>query len=78
MHLIANIKYGGGFVKLWFCEAVCPPKASKSIHGIMDSGKYPVILNQSLAASAKQLKLGRGWIFQQDNNPKHTSKLIQK
>ena len=36
------------------------------------------ILNQNLTASARKLKLGCGWVFQQDSDPNHTSKLTQK
>lgn len=43
------------------------------------SMKYPEDgLNQFLATSAKKLRLGLGWIFQEDNDPKHTLKPIQK
>jgi len=48
------------------------------IHGIVDSIKYQQIKNQNLTASARNRIMGRGWIFHQDNNPKHTSKLTQK
>ena len=40
--------------------------------------KYLDILNLNLTAPARKLKLGRRWIFQQDNDPKHTSKPTQK
>jgi len=41
------------------------------IHGIVDSIKYQQIKNQILTASDTNLIMGRGWIFYQDNNPKH-------
>ena len=44
----------------------------------MDSIKYQQILNETLRASVRKLKLGRGWTFQQDNDPKDTSKSTQK
>ncbi|KAI8522083.1 hypothetical protein Bbelb_018370 [Branchiostoma belcheri] len=40
----------------------------------MDSTKYQDILAKNVSKSVKQLKLGRRWTFQQDNDPKHTSK----
>jgi len=48
------------------------------IHGIVDSIKYQQIKNQNLTASARNLIMGRGWIFHQDNDPKQTSKSTQK
>jgi len=36
--------------------------------------KYLQMLNQNLTKPVKRLKLGRGWIFQHDNDPKHISK----
>ena len=40
----------------------------------MDSIKYQEILGQNVMASVRKLKLGRLWTFEQDNDPKHTSK----
>src|SRR4029434_10651809 len=40
--------------------------------------KYQQILNENLTASARKLKIGRGWTFQQDIDPKNTSKSTQK
>ena len=44
----------------------------------MNSIKYQQILNENLTAPSRKLKMGRGWTFQQDNDPKHTSKSTQK
>ncbi len=40
----------------------------------MNSSKYQSILAQNLQASARKLKMKRNFIFQHNNNPKHTSK----
>jgi len=40
----------------------------------MDSIKYQEILGENITPSVKKLKLGRHWTFQQDNDPKLTSK----
>ena len=34
------------------------------------------ILKQHLKISVRKLKLGRKWIYQMDNDPKHTSKVV--
>jgi transposase len=47
------------------------------IDGIMDSKKYVNILFNNLKASASVMELENN-IFQQDNYPKHTSKLAKK
>ena len=53
------------------------PELLVQIHE-MDSSKYQLIKNQNLTASARNLIMGRGWIFHQDNGPKQTSKSTQK
>jgi hypothetical protein len=41
-------------------------------------GKYVDILKQHLKTSVRKLKLGRKWVFQMDNDLKHTSKVVGK
>ena len=41
----------------------------------MDGAKYRQILEENLLQSAKDLRLGRRFTFQQDNDPKHTAKV---
>ncbi|MGH0119912.1 UNVERIFIED_CONTAM: hypothetical protein FKN15_059840 [Acipenser sinensis] len=40
----------------------------------MDEAKYRQILEENLLQSAKDLRLGRRFTLQQDNDPKHTAK----
>ena len=35
-------------------------------------------LKQHFKTSVRKLKLGRKWVFQMDNNPNHTSKVVSK
>lgn len=44
------------------------------IHGIMNSDKYINILNKNLEESTLKMDLDDDWMFQQDNDPKHTAK----
>ena len=71
-HFIPTIKYGGGSLRLW------GPGALVKINGIINSSKYQGILAKNLLDSARKLRLGHKWTFQQDNDPKHTSKSTQK
>jgi hypothetical protein len=36
------------------------------------------ILKQHLKTLVRKLKLGRNWVFQMDNDPKHNSKVVAK
>ena len=44
----------------------------------MNGEKYREILEENLQQSAQDLRLGRRFTFQQDNNPKHTAKTAQE
>ena len=62
---------GGGF-------AVGGTGALHKIDGIMRMENYVDILKQHLKTSVRKLKLGRKWVFQMANDPKHTSKVVVK
>ena len=44
----------------------------------MDGTMYRQILGEYLLPSARTLKIGRGWVFQHDNDPKHTAKATKE
>ncbi|KAJ4945504.1 hypothetical protein JOQ06_023188, partial [Pogonophryne albipinna] len=44
----------------------------------MDGAMYCNILANSLLPSARKLKKGHGWVFQQDNGPEHMAKATQE
>lgn len=61
---------------VWGSMASCGVGELEFIDGIMTKEVYLDILKRKLPASAKKLKLGRRYTFQQDGDPKHTSKLV--
>ena len=63
-NLIPTVKYGGGSIILWGCFSSKGPGNLVRVHGIMNSMKYQEILH--MAAPARKRKLGRHWIFQQE------------
>ena len=63
---------------LWGCFAAGGPGALHKIDGIMREEHYVDILKQHLKISVRKLKLGRKWVFQMGNDPKHTSKVVAK
>jgi len=58
---------------LWGCVASTGTGNLSKVEGRMDSIQYQQILENNVQKSVKKLKLRRGWIFQQDNDPKHCS-----
>ena len=48
------------------------------IEGEMNGAKYSEILVENLLQRAQDLRLGRRFTFQQDNDPKHTAKTTQE
>ncbi|KAI4891778.1 hypothetical protein NFI96_017335 [Prochilodus magdalenae] len=67
-------KIGGGSIMLWGCVASTGTGNLVKVEGRMDSNQYQQILETNVQESVTKLKLPRGWIFQQDNDPKHCSK----
>jgi hypothetical protein len=63
---------------LWRCFAAGGTGALHKIDGCMRKEKDVDILKQHLRTSVRKLKLGRKWVFQMDNDPKHTSKVVAK
>jgi len=73
-NLVPTVKHGGGSVMVWGCFAASGPGRLEIVEGKMDSTSYQKILDDNVRPSVRQLKLRRNWTFQQDNDPKHTSK----
>ena len=44
----------------------------------MNGAKYREILDENLLQSPQDIRLGRRFTFQQDNDPKHTAKTMQE
>ncbi|KAK1789178.1 hypothetical protein P4O66_015128, partial [Electrophorus voltai] len=70
-----SVKHGGGSIMLWGCFSAAGPGRLARVQGKMNVAMYRDILEENLLQSALDLRLGRRFIFQQDNNPKHTAKI---
>ena len=73
---IPTVKHRGGSIKLWGWFAAGGADALHKIDGIMRQENYVDILKQHLKMSVRKVKLDRKWVFQMDNDPKHTSKVV--
>lgn len=73
---IPTVKYRGGNIKLWGCFSYSGVGNLHFIDGIMDKHLYKRILSEHLEDSRLKLNLPDNFIFQQDNDPKHTSQYV--
>lgn len=73
---IPTMKHGGGNVKVWgaFSDNGVGPLVE--INGNMDATMYRNILQEHMLPFARK-NMPKGWIFQHDNDPKHSSRLVK-
>lgn len=73
-----TVKHGGGSIMVWGCMAANGVGNLHFIDGIMDKHAYLNILKYNLAQSAAILGFEEDYLFQQDNDPKHSSYLVKE
>lgn len=73
--LMPTVKHGGGGVLLWGCMTAKGVGEIHFINGIMDSQVYCDILKAKMLPTLRSL--GRQGLFQQDNDPKHSSRMTK-
>ena len=71
--LLPTVKHGGGSIMVWGAIAASGTGDLVKIDGIMDKKVYHNILVRHGVPSGSRL-IGPGFIFQEDNDPKHSSK----
>src|ERR1043165_6716674 len=72
-------KFGGGSVFIWGCFTIFGAGYLCKIDGGLDAELYRRLLDEDLMETLKFYNLDKSDIvFQQDNDPKHTSKLTKK
>ncbi len=75
---VPTVKNGVGSIMLWGCFSAAGTGRLVAIEGKMNAAKYRDILDENLLQSAQDLRLGRRFTFQQDNDPKHTAKITKE
>lgn len=76
-HTIKTIKHGGGNIMLWGCFSSTGVGPIYWVKGKMCATDYVNILNSIMLPYAEE-EMPVKWEFQQDNDPKHSSKLAKK
>ncbi|KAI4885044.1 hypothetical protein NFI96_004333 [Prochilodus magdalenae] len=75
---IPTVKHGGGSIMLWGCFSAHGTGRLHCIKERMAGAMYCEILGNNLLPSIRALKMGRGWVFQHDNDPKHTARITKE
>ena len=75
---IPTVKQGGGNLMLWGCFSAKGTGRLHHIEGRMNGAMYRDILGDNLLPSVRALKMGRGWVSQHDNDPKHMAKATKE
>uniref|UniRef100_A0AAZ3S8Q8 Transposase n=1 Tax=Oncorhynchus tshawytscha TaxID=74940 RepID=A0AAZ3S8Q8_ONCTS len=70
---IPTVKHGGGSIMLWGCFSAAETGRLLRIKGKMNGAKYSDILDENPLQISQDLRLGRRFTFQQNNDPKHTA-----
>lgn len=74
----STVKHGGGSVMVWGCMAASGVGNLVFIESTMNKIDYLNILKENVAPSVEKLGLPSNWVFQQDNDPKHTSLIVKE
>ncbi|KAK1801575.1 hypothetical protein P4O66_004535 [Electrophorus voltai] len=74
-HLANTVKHAGGSIMLWGCFSAAGTGRLVRVEGKVNAAIYRDILEENLLQSALDIRLERRFIFQQDNDPKHTVKI---
>ncbi len=75
---IPTVKHAGGNIMLWGCFSAKGPGRLICVKERMNGAMYRDILSENLLPSARALKMKRGWVFQHDNDPKHTTRAAKE
>ena len=75
---LPTVKHGGGSIMLWGCFSAAGTGRLVTIEGKMNGARHREILDENLLRSIQDLRLGRRFTSQQDNDHKHTAKTIHE
>ena len=74
-----TVKHGGGSIMIWDCMTSKGPGLFRKIDGILIKETYKNILENELIETLEKYQIDKNQvIFQHDNDPKHTSKIVKE
>lgn len=78
-HVRQTVKHGGGNIKLWSCITWEGPGYIVKIDDVLDKDLYLSILQDDLKQTVEEYGINPAkMVFQHDNDPKHTAKIIKE
>ena len=72
-----TVKHGGGSIMVWECMAATEVGNLVFIETTMKKEDYISIIQENVTPSIEKLGLRGNWMVQQDNDPKHSSKIVK-
>ena len=72
-----TIKHGSGNIMVWGCFGGGQVGSTAKIDGKMTKEVYLKILKEHVLVCGTEL-IGKRFVFQQDNDPKHTAKVVKQ
>uniref|UniRef100_A0A914UYA6 Tc1-like transposase DDE domain-containing protein n=1 Tax=Plectus sambesii TaxID=2011161 RepID=A0A914UYA6_9BILA len=76
-YTVGTVKHRGRNIMVWGCFSLTGIGPLHRINGIMNQVQYREILQEVMLPHARRNML-RGWVLQQDNDPKHTVKSVKR
>ncbi len=76
--IIPKVKCAGSSLRLWGCLSAAGTEGLVIVEENLNAPKYRDNLNENSVQSIQNLRLGRRFTFQQDNEPKHTARVIYR
>ena len=76
--IVPTVKHGGGNIMVWASMSAHGPGPMRLVDGVMDQHQYRSILEETMLPAAETMFANRPWIFQHDNDPKHTARSVKQ
>lgn len=76
--VVPTVKHGGGSIMVWASMSALGPGPIRLVDGVMDQYQYRDILEETMLPAAAVMFDNRSWIFQHDNDPKHTARSVRQ
>ncbi|KAI4900014.1 hypothetical protein NFI96_005108 [Prochilodus magdalenae] len=81
VHIQARLKFAREHLDVpeeYWENVIWGPGRLVRVHERMNGAMYCEILGANLLPSARAMKMKRGWVFQHDNDPKHTARATKE